>query len=91
MPPPDILMTTDASTQGLGASFQGVSTGAPWSKKKQEDHVNVLESKAVKLGLLIFTKFKEVQKVHLQMDNQVALTYLLKMGAISQQENFRFG
>ena len=49
-------------------------------KEEQNDHINVLELKAVKLGMLTFTKLRKVQRVYLQIDNQVALTYLLKIG-----------
>ena len=78
LPPPDLLMVTDASTKGWGASCLGVSNGSPC-----RDHINMLELKAVKLGLLTFAKFRKVQRIHLQMDNQVALTYILKMGKLT--------
>ena len=30
--------------------------------------------------MLTFTKLRKIQRVYLQIDNQVALTYLLKIG-----------
>ena len=35
-------------------------------------------------------KFRKVQEIHLQMDNQVALTFLLKVRGDSQEETFGF-
>ena len=63
----------------------------PWSKEEQKDHINMLELKTVKMGLLSFTKFRKAQRVHLHKDNQVTLTYLLKMGSTYNNLTFRYG
>ena len=46
---------------------------------KRKAHINILELKAVHLVILTFAKFKIVQRIHVQMDNKVALSYLVKM------------
>ena len=43
-------------------------------------HINILELLAVKLDMQTFTKYRDVKAIHLQVDNIVALTYLMKMG-----------
>ena len=43
-------------------------------------HINILELLAVKLAIQTFTKYRDVKAIHLQVDNIVALTYLMKMG-----------
>ena len=58
----------------------------PWSKEEQKSYINILEIKAVKLALLSLTECKNVQRVHIQMNNIVALTYLLRMGRTSNKE-----
>ena len=67
-------MQTDASSKGWGAHCNGISAGGKWAKKEQRHHINVLELIAVKFAIPTFT-------IHIQMDNKVALSYLLKMGA----------
>ena len=42
--------------------------------------INILELLAVKLAIQTFTKYRDVKAIHLQVDNIVALTYLMKMG-----------
>ena len=43
-------------------------------------HINILELLAVKLAIQTFTKYRDVKAIHLQVDNVVASTYLMKMG-----------
>ena len=58
-PPADLLITTDASKKGWGASCQTISTGGQWSLQERDLHINVLELKAVQLAILTFTKTKK--------------------------------
>ena len=44
-----------------------------------KNHINVLELLAIKLAKQIFSKTWKYKAIHLQVDNMVALTYLLKM------------
>ena len=56
-----------------------MSTGRKWSKKEENLHINVLELIAVKFVILKFTKGQPNIAIHLQIDNNTALSYLLKM------------
>ena len=79
-PPAQVLIQTDASTKGWGATCNGISTGGMWSAQEMKYHINILELLAVKLAIQTFTKYRDVKAIHLQVDNIVALTYLMKMG-----------
>ena len=51
-------------------------------------HINALELKAAKFAVLTFTRIEpSVQSIHIQMDNAVSLSYLVKMGAVCPQQN----
>ena len=65
---------------GFGSQCQGLVIGGKWTKEKKELCINSLELKIAKLALTIFTKLKEAQTVHLQMDNVTPLTCMAKVG-----------
>ena len=68
----------------LGAACQGQTTGGPWTaeEQKMKNHINILELKAAKLAILTFIYMHpEVKPIHLQMENIVGLSYVVKMGA----------
>ena len=54
--------------------------GGMWPAQEMKYHINILELLALKLAILTFTKYREVKAMHLQVDNTVALTYVMKMG-----------
>ena len=79
--PPQLVITSDASMQGWGAACQGQTTGGPWTLEEQKNHINILELKAAQLAILTFTYMHpQVHSIHLQTDNMVALSYIVKMG-----------
>lgn len=81
-PPPQLILSSDASLQGWGAYCNGQRTGGQWSAREKELHINVLELKAAKLAILSFHRlFSKALSIHIRMDNIVALTYLIKMGS----------
>ena len=51
-----------------------------WSALEINIYINIIELLAVKLAIQIFTKYRDVKAIHLQIDNIVALTYLMEMG-----------
>ena len=53
-----------------------------WSAQEMKYHINILELLTVNLAIQKFTKYSDVKAIHLQVDNIVALTYLMKMGGI---------
>ena len=84
-PPADILIQTDASTKGWGggrggggwATCNGISTGGMWSAQEMKNYINALEILAIKLAIQTFSKALKHKAIHHQVDNMVALTYLL--------------
>ena len=79
-PKPDLIIETDASTIGWGASCQDVRTGGPWSPREQAMHINCLELLAAFLAVKAFVRTSQNVVVHLRMDNTTALTYINKFG-----------
>ena len=47
--------------------------------RREELHRNILELLVVKNAILPFTKEKTINPIHIQTDNTIALSYLLKM------------
>ena len=77
---PQLVIASDASLQGWGACCQGQRTGGQWSFQEKEMHINFLELKAAKLAIISFHRlFPESLSIHIQIDNIVALTFLIKM------------
>ena len=65
----------------LGVYCQGQKTGWIWTSQKKNDHINVLELRAVKYAILTFCRLHlKTQSIHIQMESIVALSYLEKMG-----------
>ena len=81
----EVLIQTDASTKGWGATYYGISTGGMWSAQEMKNHINVLKLLAIKLAIQTFSKTLKHKVIHLQVDNMVALTYLLKMRVLRIQ------
>ena len=77
--PAQALLQTDASLKDLGAVWEGLKTGRTWTQQKRRMYINKLELLALKLALETFLKAQEIESLHIQEDNIVALTYLLKM------------
>ena len=75
----EILMRTDASRTVYGAFSLETSMGVP-SQAKLEQHINILELRAAKFAILKFCRYKNNLAVHMQMENQAALAYLVKTG-----------
>ena len=48
---PSIVIETDASNRGWGATSQGLRTGGPWSKTESKLHINCLEALAAFLAV----------------------------------------
>ena len=78
-PPAEVSIQTDASTKAWGDNVQWNLNGGMWSAQEMKNHINVLELLAIKLAIQTFSKTLKHKAIHLQVDNMVALTYLLKM------------
>ena len=68
-----MTIQTDATTKGWGTHCNGISSG-------RRVGIVVLELMAVKIAILTFTKNLSNLTIHIQMDNEFALLYLLEMG-----------
>ena len=77
---PDVCLFTDASTIGWGASILHDSVSGLWATHELSLHINLLELRAVRLGLQHFKDHVRGQTVAVFSDNATALSYLAKEG-----------
>ena len=76
---PELVMFTDASNEGWGAILGDITTGGRWDKFEKTDHINILELKAILLGLKSMCKFNN-KHIRICTDNATALAYVKNMG-----------
>ena len=79
-PSADMVLTTDASKSGWGATDQSVSTGGMWTREERTAHINYLELKAVLLALQTFASARRNLHILLLVDNSSAIAYLNQKG-----------
>jgi hypothetical protein len=81
---PELVLYTDASLKGWGCYDERTkqSFGGRWSEKEGEQHINVLELKAVELALQ--STCREVYNKHVRIysDNMTTVASLRKQGSI---------
>ena len=76
-----LIITTDASSLGWGATLQDERTGGRWDEHEKEAHINYLELLAIFLALQSFKN--EIKNTHVQIlaDNKTAIiAYVNHMG-----------
>ena len=80
--PPDMVIDSDASRLGWGATLKGqeLRTGEQWSAKEQEMHINGLELLAGFLVVQAFTKEKRAINILVRTDNMSARAYINHFG-----------
>lgn len=79
-PAPDMVITTDSSLKGWGATCEGVTTQGLWKSSESKKHINALELTAAFFAIQAFTKGKKVKHVHLRVDNSATVAQINKMG-----------
>ena len=79
------LIESYASKTSRGAFCQKTSIGRVWYQAEQALHINILELMAAKFAVLTFCRNKKDLAVHVQMENQAALAYLVKMEGTRNQ------
>ena len=84
-----VIIQTDTSLTGWEAVCNGVQTSGKWSEEERTLHINVLELLAIKLALLSFTMGEKVKAIHYQIEDKVALSYLLKMEGTKNEHVIR--
>ena len=84
VPNPDITIHTDASLAGWGITNGISSSRGLWHKAKL-DHINVLELKAIEIGICTYCKNKNFLHVRIMCDNVTAIAYINNMGGIKSE------
>ena len=79
---PSVVIETDASRRGWGATSQGVRTGGPWSRSESNMHINCLEALA---AFLVIKCFAQDRRILLRMDDMSAISYVNKPGGTISQ------
>ena len=86
---PSVIIESDASNLGWGATSQGIWTGGPWSRMEPEMHINCLEALAAFLAVKCFVRDSSSMTV---LDNISAVTYVNKLrGTVSQSDSHNQG
>ena len=80
LPTAQVVISTDASRTGWGATSEGVSLGGHWTREESNQHINFLELKAAFLGLKGFASSLELQHIRLLMDSSTAIAFINKKG-----------
>ena len=78
--PPGLLLFTDASCAGWGAHLLDQRASGKWSDEEKMLHINLLEMKAVWLGLQSFQKIVTAHRVTVMCDNSTVVAYVSKQG-----------
>ena len=80
-----VTVFTDASEEGWGAHVDESATGGRWSDEEKKDHINILELRAIYLGL---SSLCRVQNSHIRVmaDNTTALAYVKHQGCVKSPE-----
>ena len=79
-PVPSLTLYTDSSLQGWGAFLEGKSASGVWSLVQQQEHINLLEMRAVLLALQHFKTLLVSKAVVLATDNTTVVAYLQNQG-----------
>ena len=77
---PSVILTTDSSLLGWGAFVDDKQTQGLWSEEEKTLHINVLELKAVYLGLMSLCYNLSNVHIQVQMDNTTGIAYINNMG-----------
>lgn len=86
VPNHQLMVTSDASLKGWGATCRGTSTGGMSSREERQLHINLLELKAAFLGLQVFAAQRNSIHILLRIDNTTAIAYLNKRGGTHSQQ-----
>jgi len=78
-------MTPDASLDGWGAVLEHTCTGGRWNQVERRHFINVLECKAVLLGLQSLCRKVRHKHILIKSDNTTTVAYINHMGG-SQSE-----
>ena len=80
-PAPDLHLYSDASSSGWGAHLLDQNVSGVWSDQEKLLHINLLEMKALFLGLQAFQEDVAGRHVTAMCDNSTVVAYVNKRGA----------
>ena len=81
-PAPDLHLYSDASSSGWGAHLLDQSVSGVWSDQEKLLHINLLEMKALFLGLQAFQEDVAGHHVTAMCDNSTVVEYVSKQGGM---------
>ena len=87
----DMVIESDASTLGWGASLNNTSTGGPWAPQERSYHINYLELLAAFLALKTFATNTYNKAILLRLDNVTAIAFLNRMGGDPFRDTLQSG
>ena len=76
----DLVITSDASTTGWGATCQNTNTGGSWTRQERMSDINILELKAAFLALQTFANRLNNRHILLLIDNTTVIAYINHKG-----------
>ena len=79
-PAPDLHLYSDASSSGWGAHLLNQNVSGVWSDQEKLLHINLLEMKALFLGLRAFQEDVSGHYVTAMCDNSTVVAYVNKQG-----------
>jgi hypothetical protein len=79
-PVPSLTLYTYSSLQGWGTFLEGKSVSGVWSLVQQQEHINLLEMRALLLALQHFKTLLVSKAVVLATDNATVVAYLQNQG-----------
>ena len=79
-PAPDLHLYSDASSSGWGAHLLDQNVSGVWSDQEELLHINLLEMKALFLGLQAFQEDVSGRHVTAMCDNSTVVAYVNKQG-----------
>ena len=79
-PSPVMVIHTDASTFGWGATCDGATLKGVWSFQEKSLHINLLEMLAVKKTILLWSNALKSKVICFRIDNVSVVFYLNKQG-----------
>jgi hypothetical protein len=83
---PDIVINTDASNVGWGASSEIGEAQGEWTEQEKELHINCLEMYAVLFGLKSLCVDTCRKHVRIMSDNTTTVHYISNMGGVKSVE-----
>ena len=84
IPNPDITIHIDASLTGWGITKR-IFPSRGLQHKVEIDHINVLELKAIEMGIYTYCKNKNFLHVRVMCDHVTAIVYVNNMGGIKSE------